>query len=358
MLRFLMKTLLTLLIIAVVIAAVVVIFTSQTKFGRLPEGERQQRIEKSVFFKEGILENETPTKIGGDESKFSLMWKFLTAEKSDRLKPQENEIELVISNLKKLPKDQDCYVWFGHSSFLLQLDGKVILVDPVFYDASPVSFVNKPFPGTDIYKPSMMPDSIDYLVISHDHWDHLDYQTVTELRDRIGKVVCPLGVGEDFECWGFSADKLIELDCNESANDGGMVFRCLPTRHFSGRGLRSMRTQRASWLVEAPTRTVFYSGDGGYSDRFYRFGKQHPDIDLAIMENGQYNEQWNQIHTMPYQLGEEVRALNPKRFVTVHHSKYALARHAWDEPRRNEQQAAQESGIPLIVAKIGEIVKL
>ena len=347
------------LIIVAAVALGITGFLSQKSFGKLPSGERKERVERSPFWKDGVFENETPAFMNtGDEGFLKLAWKFLSEKKTSRLEPEEGEITVVRSDLKSLPADKDCFVWFGHSSFLLHLSGKNILVDPVFYECGPAPFGSKAFKGTDVYRPADMPDTIDYLVISHDHWDHLDYKTAREMKDRIGKVLCPLGIGEDFEYWGFPAGKLLELDCNEDASHADFIFRCLPTRHFSGRGLKRMRTQRASWLIEAPSRKVFYTGDGGFSERFARFGQTFPDIDLAIMENGQYDGKWSQIHTMPEELGRELKDLRPARFVTVHHSKYALANHDWDEPLRNEQVAAEESGIPLIVKQIGEIVWL
>ena len=345
--------------IMAVIAIVAAIFLSQPQFGRTARRERLARIQQSPHFKNEKFVNETPTTLMTGESGYlSTMKMWLFGEKPERLVPKEDEISIVKSDLKHLPQDKDLYVWFGHSSFLLQLSGNTFLVDPVFYKGSPVSFVNPMFPGTDYYKPSMMPDNIDYLIISHDHWDHLDYETVKELQPRVRHIVCPLGIGEDLECWGYSKEQIVEKDWNESFTADSISIHCLPTRHFSGRGPWNPKTMPASWLIETPQRKVFYTGDGGYSNRFKRFGKQFPDIDLAIMENGQYDEHWNQIHTMPYQLGKEVKELGTRRFITVHHSKFKLANHPWDEPRRNEQQASAESGTPVIVCKIGEIVHL
>lgn len=232
------------------------------------------------------------------------------------------------------------------------------LADPVFYKGSPVSFVNRAFPGTDLYKPKDMPKEIDFLLISHDHWDHLDYQTVIELKGRVKKVVCPLGVGENFEYWGYDKRQLIELDWYESATFDSLTFHCLPTQHFSGRGFWKSKTMPASWLMESPLRRVFFSGDGGYSSRFKHIGEQFPDIDLAIMENGQYDANWSQIHTMPEQLGQAVAELGAKRFVTVHHSKFCLSNHPWDEPRQNERKAAEQFGLQLVTCQIGELVEL
>lgn len=341
------------LLLTVICVAPIVL--SQPCFGRNPRGARLEKVKKSPYYKDGEFQNEDTTVLMTGKSSF---WDMVTGrKKSKRLIPKEGEVQVIKNDLKHLPKDKDLYVWFGHSSFLLQLSGRTILVDPVFIAFSPVRFIGKAFPGTDIYKPEDMPDTIDYLIISHDHYDHLDHKTVFALKDRVGKVICPLGVGENFEHWGYAKEQIIELDCNEDFTDG-FIFHCLPTRHFSGRSLKKNTTQRASWLIETPLRKVFYSGDGGYGVRFKRLGQQFPDIDLAIMENGQYDVNWCNIHTMPEELGKEVSELHPNRFVTVHHSKVALANHAWDEPRENERKAAEVSGIPLITCCIGEIVTL
>lgn len=313
-------------------------------FGRLPKGPRMDRVKQSPYYQNGKFQYLEPT---------ATMMPKEKSDRSKRRKPTLGDIEVVNTDLKSLPT-QDLYIWFGHSSFLLQIEGVTILADPVFVKGSPVSFINAMFPGTNPYRPEDMPEKIDYLLISHDHWDHLDYQTVKRIRSRVGHVICPIGCGSHFERWGYSDEQIIELDWGESYG----WFHCQPTRHFSGRGLKSGQSQRASWIIQSPTRVIFFSGDGGYGPHFASIGENYPDIDLAIMENGQYDKRWNQIHTMPNQLGKEVSELSPRRFVTIHHSKFALANHAWDEPRANEQKAASESGVPLIVCKIGEIVEL
>lgn len=332
-------------------------FINQSSFGRLPRGERLERIKRSPHYRNGIFENIHPTPLmTSDKGRFEGIWKFLFSNK-DGLYPKE-PTPVIKTDLKSLPTDTDWIVWFGHSSYLLQLDGKKILVDPVFCIASPVSFINKPFKGTDVYRPEDMPD-IDYLVISHDHWDHLDYKTVKQLKNRIRKVICPLGVGEHFEYWGFDKDSLVELDWQEKAAlDSGFTVHCLPARHFSGRGLTANKTLWASFLVEAPSSKVYMGGDGGYDTHFEEIGKQHPDINLAILENGQYNDEWRYIHTMPIDLGRAANDLKAKQIMTVHHSKYALARHSWNEPLENEVRAAKEYAFNLTVPVIGQVVEL
>ncbi len=333
------------------------LFLNQPSFGRLPRGERLERIKHSPQYKDGKFQNEYPTEVmTSDKGRLATMWQFLFSKK-EGLYPK-NPVPAIKTDLKSLPADKDLMVWFGHSSYLLQLSGKRILVDPVFCMASPVSLVNRPFIGTDIYKPEDMPD-IDYLVITHDHWDHLDYETVRQLKNRIRKVICPLGVGEHFEYWGFDKKNLIELDWREDATpDSNFKVHCLPARHFSGRGLTSNQTLWASFLIESPSLKVYIGGDSGYDTHFAEIGNQYPDIDLAVLENGQYNEDWRYIHTMPQYLGQAAKEVKAKKIVTVHHSKYALARHKWDEPLKNEIRAAEKDKFNLVAPMIGEVVQL
>ena len=201
--------------------------------------------------------------------------------------------------------------------------------------------------------------AVDLLVISHDHWDHLDYRTVRELKDRIGKVVCPLGVGEHFERWGFAPERIAELDWDEDTTpvEGFRVF-CLTSRHFSGRGLTPNCTLWASYLLETPTRKIYIGGDGGYGNHFAQIGERFPEIDLAILENGQYNVDWRYIHTLPDQLPQAAADLGARKVLTVHHSKYALARHPWDEPLKTAAAMAGHKPPAVLRPVIGEVVEL
>ncbi|MCP9612781.1 MBL fold metallo-hydrolase [Coprobacter sp. LH1063] len=344
-------------VILILLIAAGVIFIHQPSFGRLPRGERKERIIQSPQYRNGEFRNyhDTPLMTSG-KSRFRSLSEFLL-DKPEGVYPG-NMVSAVKTDLKHLPAVQDVMVWFGHSSYLLQLSGKRFLVDPVFCMASPVSFFNKPFHGTDIYDPEDMP-VIDYLVITHDHWDHLDYHTVKRLKDRIGKVICPLGVGEHFEYWGFDNRKIIELDWRESASlVPGFTVYCLPARHFSGRGLISNQTLWASFLIESPSINVYIGGDSGYDTHYKEIGEQYGNIDLAILENGQYSENWKYIHMMPYYLGRAAKELNAGQIITVHHSKYALSKHRWDEPLENEKRAAAQDSLSLIISCIGEIIPL
>lgn len=345
------------LAIIALLAVSVFVFINQPSFGRTPRGERLERVLKSPNYRNGAFQNQHETKLmTSDRGRFEGIWEFIF-RKIDGLRP-EQPVKAIKTDLRKIDRNKEVLVWFGHSSYLIQTGGKRVLVDPVFCMASPVSFVNKPFKGTDIYHPEDMPD-IDYLIISHDHWDHLDYNTVKKLKDRIGTVICPLGVGEHFEYWGFDKERIVELDWNEDANlaDGFKIY-CLPARHFSGRGLSANQSLWASFLLEAPTQRIYIGGDGGYDTHYEEIGNRFADIDLAILENGQYNEEWSLIHLMPQYMAQTARDLKAKKILTVHHSKYALAKHRWDEPLKNAEDMKNKDSLNVLIPEIGEVVPL
>jgi L-ascorbate metabolism protein UlaG (beta-lactamase superfamily) len=263
------------------------------------------------------------------------------------------------TDLHNLDRDKDILVWFGHSSYFMQIDGKRILVDPVLSrNASPFKSSIKAFKGTSPYDTDDIP-GIDYLFISHDHWDHLDYETIMKLKPKIGRVICGLGVGEDFEYWGFDTSIISELDWNEQVLlDSGFVINALPARHFSGRGLKRNQTLWVSYAFKTPSMNIYIGGDGGYDKHFSEIGKAFGPFDLAILENGQYNKNWKYIHHMPEDVLKSFNDLNAKNLLPVHSSKFALAVHPWDEPLINIARNCEESGISLWTPMIGEPVHL
>jgi L-ascorbate metabolism protein UlaG (beta-lactamase superfamily) len=271
-----------------------------------------------------------------------------------RLSP-EHPLEIVGTDLAALPRDRDWLVWFGHSSYLLNLGGVRYLVDPVFGRASPIPLGGKPFPATHRYAARDIPDP-DVVVFTHDHYDHLEWPTVRALRKRAKRFVCPLGVGEHLEKWGVDPDKITELDWGD--RDGASGLTALPARHFSGRTFKRNQSLWASYLLEAGGKRLYLGGDGGYGKHFAAIGAQRGPIDLAILENGQYNDAWPFVHCRPAELPQAVRDLGCKAFLTVHHGKYILSHHPWDEPWENERAAAEETGVPLLSPRIGEVLWL
>ena len=343
--------------IIAVILIIGIIFISTPQFGKTPKGERLERVKNSPNYRDGKFQNIHETQqITSDKGLVGSMIDFLF-KKKERLRP-ETELPVMKTDLWKLDRKENVLIWFGHSSYLLQTDGIRFLIDPVFYRGSPVSFYNKAFRGTEVYKPGDIPE-IDYLIISHDHWDHLDYRTVKELKDRTGKVICGLGVGQHFERWKFDKESVIELDWNDKATfDNGVVIYGLPARHFSGRGLSPNHSLWSSYLVQTPTQKIYIGGDSGYDTHYKEIGEQFTDIDFAIFENGQYNEEWKYIHILPEQIMLAFKELNAKKLFTVHHSKFALGMHPWDEPLKNISSFAEKDSINLILPMMGEKVNL
>ena len=335
-----------------------VLYMKQEKFGKNPSGKRLEAIKKSPHYRNGQFHNISHTpNFAEDVNFFDAMQQFFFSEKprnipSDRIPSQKTP-------LINLEPDKNALVWFGHSSYFIQIDGKKILVDPVFSNnASPVSFTTKAFKGTNPYTAQDLPE-IDYLFITHDHWDHLDYKTLKQLQPKIKMIITGLGTGAHLEHWGFDTGIIIEKDWNETiVLDDGFVAHCAPTRHFSGRTLVRNKTLWTSWVLQTPTMKIYIGGDSGYDTHFADVGLQHGPIDLAILDNGQYNKNWRYIHLMPGEMLKAANDLRAKNVLPVHSAKFALAMHPWDEPLINACKAFQQSDIKLITPMIGEEVRL
>ena len=229
-----------------IIVAVTFTVVRHPKFGRIPRGERLERIKRSGNFKDGVFKNLDETPQLAEDASFKDMLKNMLISKDRRPK---QKIPSKKTDLKQLPPNENLLVWFGHSSYFMQIDGRKFLVDPVFCGhASPFSFSIKAFNGTDIYSAEDMPE-IDYLIITHDHWDHLDYKTVLELKSKVKKVITSLGTGEHFEYWGYKKEQLIEKDWFEhEIMEYGFKVTVTPARHFSGRGFKHKRTLWSSFV--------------------------------------------------------------------------------------------------------------
>jgi len=344
-----------LFVLATVTFATVVIL-NQASFGKPATGERLKRIQKSPNFKDGQFQNLsfTPT-FAEDVSKWEMIRDGIF--KISKRKAPTTNLPSVKTNLLNLDPQQNILVWFGHSSYFMQIDGKKILVDPVFSgSASPFSFMVKSFKGSDIYTPDDFP-AIDYLFITHDHWDHLDYKTV--LRLNVGKVITSLGVGAHLEYWGFDSTKITELDWNEkTVPDSGFQVTATPGRHFSGRGLKRNQSVWSSFVLQTPTKKIFIGGDSGYDTHFTQIGAEHGPFDLALLECGQYNKSWKYIHMMPEQTAQAAIDLKAKTLMPVHWGKFALALHAWDEPIEQVVNEAHRLDVPIVHPMIGEAVDL
>lgn len=344
--------------VILVFALVIAAYMQLPKFGKYPSGERLKRIKGSPNFRDGAFVNKSHTPILTEGTSFYRVLITFLFEKKERIAPPDT-IPSVKTNLLNLDSTQDVLIWFGHSSYFMQIDGKKILVDPVFCGyASPFSFNIKGFPGTDIYTADDLPE-IDYLFISHDHWDHLDMETVKKLEPKVKQVICGLGTGEHLAYWGYPEHKIIENDWDETAELApGFTVHTVTARHASGRGFRAKRALWAAFVLKTPTMNMFIGGDGGYDTHFAEIGRKFGPFDVAILENGQYDVKWKYIHFLPGENLQAAKDLGAKRVFPVHHSKFPLSTHPWDEPMISITEHNKSFRIPLITPMIGEQVNL
>lgn len=320
-------------------------------FGKVPSGERLERIKKSPNYKNGSFQNLSETSLAFSPGKIYDTLKRRSAEKN---KEPRFPLPGIQTNLDKIGADAPTIVWFGHSSYLININGKNILVDPVFSGyAAPFSFGVKAYLHEAVYDANNMPD-IDILVQTHDHYDHLDYQTIVQLKGRVRQFVMPLGVGAHFEHWGISADKIHELDWHESITlFDDFTFTALPSRHFSGRLSRN-QSLWASYALQAQGHKLYLGGDSGYDFHFKEIGQNYGPFDLAILECGQYDVNWSQIHMMPEETVQAAADLNSKLLLPVHWGKFTLSLHAWNSPIQRATAYAEKLGINYVTPLIGE----
>lgn len=342
-----------LFLILIIIAAAGWIFFHSTRFGQAPAGGRLGLIEKSAHYAGGQFQNQIPTPaLENGKGFLAATWEYLFT-KHERLVPAE-ALPTVKTDLKNLDRGRDLMIWLGHSSFFIQLGGRRILVDPVFSDyASPVSFVNKAFPGTNIYTADDLPD-IDYLLITHDHWDHLDYPTVMALKPKIGRIVTGLGVGAHFERWGFAPELILEGDWNTELALEGMSVHILPARHFSGRSLTRNKSLWAAFALVSPERRIFISGDSGYGPHFKEIGRSFGGFDLAALDSGQYDDGWPYVHMKPEEAARAAEELGAGALLPAHIGKFTIANHSWDDPFIRIEAASRGKDYRLLTPLIGQ----
>jgi L-ascorbate metabolism protein UlaG (beta-lactamase superfamily) len=248
--------------------------------------------------------------------------------------------------------------WFGHSTVLIEVDGYRVLTDPVWGErCSPSDVIGPqrmhPPPGLLEALPA-----VDAIVISHDHYDHLDIDTVLALaHSQWAPFVVPLGVGAHLRAWGIPEQRIVELDWNEQARVDELTLVCTPARHFSGRFVSRNTTLWASWAILGPAHRAYFAGDTGYTRSFADVGAEHGPFDVTLMPVGAYNKAWPDIHMNPEQAVQAHRDVNGRLLVPIHWCTFRLAPHPWAEPIERVLAAAETSDVKVVVPKPGERVE-
>jgi len=334
------------------ILVITFLFMQQRSFGKLPSGKLLEKISKSPQYHDGHFKNfiETPMMVEG-VSYFKVLREFFS-KGIDR--EPTTPLPHVATDLKTLPDNR--LVWFGHSSYFITIRGKKILVDPVFSERpSPVQYAGtKSFPGTMSYSVDDFPD-IDLVIITHDHYDHLDYNTITKLKDKAKAFVTTLGVSSHLIYWGVEEARIQELDWWESTWPfAGVELIATPARHFSGRGFTRNKTLWASFVLKTDNYRLFIGGDSGYHSAFQEIGKKYGPFDLALLECGQYAPQWPYIHMLPEQSVQASKDLRAEVYMPVHWGKFKLSIHPWREPVERAMKEAKRLGVNITTPMIGE----
>lgn len=324
-------------------------------FGKVPEGARLERIKRLPNYKDGMLENLSPTPMKPDNVSY---WDMLSAFfKGNKRGTPSQEIPTVKPDFSV--SEQTKIIWFGHSSYLVQVDGLNVLVDPVFSKrASPFSFIgSENFHGTDFVKVEDFP-VLDVVLITHDHYDHLDYHTILKLNGKAKRFITSLGVAAHLEYWGVSPEKITELSWNEGTAVGSLKFTALPARHFTGRLFKRNQTLWSAFVLQGAKEKLYLGGDSGYDTHFKKAGQEFGPFDIAVLECGQYNDYWPLIHMFPEQTVQAAIDLNAKVLLPVHWGKFTLAMHDWDEPVIRVVKEARKQDFKITTPMMGEPIIL
>jgi L-ascorbate metabolism protein UlaG (beta-lactamase superfamily) len=339
--------------LAIVLGLIAAIASAWSAFGAGAKGERRARMEKSPEWKSGHFENPQPL--------INDFWGSITGmfDASPDVSPSPSKaVPTVATNLSTPPASGLRVTWLGHSSTIVELDGHRVLTDPVWsLRSSPLTWIG---PTRWYPAPAVLEDlkPIDVVVISHDHYDHLDMQTIKAMKDWKTVFVVPLGIGAHLAYWGIPADRIIELDWWERTKVGGLEIVMTPARHASGRTVFDKdATLWAGYALIGATHRVYYSGDTGLFPAMKQIGEKLGPFDLTMIEVGQYNRAWPDWHIGPEQAVTAHAWVKGKVLLPVHWGLFPLAAHGWTEPIERVLAAGLAAGQTLVAPRPGQSVE-
>lgn len=346
-------------VVAAAVCGVVLFLRTYPAFGGKAGPDALRRFRLSPHYRNGRFVNPGGTELPmSGKDIVGVFYEF--AKGSPNRKPKE---PIPVDTL--LPRDierntENRITWFGHSTLLLELDGKKLLLDPMLGIApSPFPRLGgKRYGGKVPIEAEELPE-LDAVLVSHDHYDHLDYGTVSKLKHKTKRFVVPLGVAAHLERWGVPPERISEHDWGDETEFAGIRFACAPAIHFSGRlpGGR-FTTLWCSWAIRGRTANVYFGGDSGYGSHFADIGERYGPFDLTLMECGQYDERWAPIHMMPEQTVQAHLDVRGGVLLPIHWGAFTLALHDWTDPAERVTKAAAERNVRLAIPRIGEPVAI
>lgn len=320
--------------------------------GSKPTGARLARIQQSPNQQDGVFQND----LANREDIMAALGQMVRGGSQRTPKEPLPVIPRTQNDYATPPAEGLRVTWFGHSSILMEIDGKRVLTDPVWGPrTAPSSYI-----GPKRFHPMPLAleelPQIDAVVISHDHYDHLDFPTIQKLAETDIPFFVPLGVGAHLAYWGVAEERITEMDWWQEATLDDVRLVLTPARHFSGRGLKRDQTLWGGWAVVGPKHRVYFSGDSGMFPGFKEIGDRLGPFDITLMESGAYNSAWPDVHMGPEQAVQAHRMVQGRLLIPVHWGTFSLAAHAWTEPAERVLVAAEKKGVDVFIPRQGEFV--
>ena len=347
----------------------ILLLTSCEQFGNIPSGEYKLSLTKSKNYDlnqdKFVNEEKGIIKKMREEGSF---WKKPIKNMKNNWFFSSNETrpEVFLPEKKNLVNDEFVkssnnikFAWLGHSTILLSINNKVILIDPVFSSsASPFKWMIKRF-QPPVYSLNKLP-KVDFILISHDHYDHLDMETIKFFKGQNLKYITPIGITPHLLKWGIKKEKIIEFDWWEEKEIDDLYFISTPAQHFSGRKgfFQSQKSLWSSWVVKYNNRSFYFNGDSGYNKHYQEIGNKYGPIEVVFMDSGQYNERWKAVHNMPSEVIQGFKDLKGKHLIPIHWGMFTLAMHNWYDPPVEIEKRAKKENINVLIPKIGQVIDM
>ena len=356
--RVIRKILKYLLILIVVLAVVITLFVNLSPtFGTNLSKEQQELYATFDNYEDGKFANLPSEGMGaGIERLSTIPESELTTDES---RPQD-PLRVAEIDWDSINGEEDSLTWLGHSAFIVSVDNKKILIDPMLGPtASPVSFIGpKRYSEDLLYLIEEMPP-IDAVFITHDHYDHLDYESIKRLKSKVAHFFVPYGVGNHLVGWGVPEENITEMNWWDETEFQGVDIALTPAKHFSGRGILNQgSTLWGGWAILGEQTRFYISGDGGYDGHFKEIGNRYGPFDIALIEGAQYDERWRESHMVPEESVQASIDLQAEGMMLTHWGGFTLARHSWTEPIERALRAAEKQNVNLIAPQLGETVPM
>lgn len=327
------------------------------QFGGRHSADRLNRIRQSPNYKNGRFRNQSSTPLLGSlPNRLKAVLDYALA-RGERVPEKPVPVKPLDLRLLESKEPDSCRIfWLGHSCLLIQLDGKNIVADPVLsHRASPLALAGpKSFYDQGLVSPEHIPD-IHIMIISHDHYDHLDYKAIRALDKKTKHYVVPLGLASHLESWGVVPEKIHECDWGETVCMDGISLTATPSRHFSGRRpFDRFKTLWASFVIEGAGKKLFFGGDSGYGQGFTSIGEAYGPFDLTFLECGAYSKYWPNIHMLPEHTVQAHLDLKGRALMPIHWARFNLSLHSWTEPVERLLVQAKKNGVTVVTPMIGQ----